>query len=97
LGEGQPAPEHQSFTNGPICLVVSIVSTHLKNMVVKLLEIFPEFRSENKKMFELPPARNCLQPKTVRNLWKKNTSLDFNWMFFFESIPSSMGTQNLHF
>ena len=35
-------------------VVKLVVSTHLKNMFVNL-EIFPKFRGENFKIFELPP------------------------------------------
>ena len=36
-----------------------VVSTPLKNMLVKM-GIFPNFRGENKKIFELPPPRKSL-------------------------------------
>ena len=60
-----------------------VVSTHLKNMLVKL-DHFHRYRGENSQKYLKPPPGKSFQPKNCQTPqpWAKKTSLPIFWPFF---------------
>ena len=73
-------PVLELVTNvGSLSLLVGGWATHLKNMLVNL-EIFPNFRGENKKCLKPPPRFDTiLHRKPLWKLWEWLLSREYAW------------------